>query len=116
MGMHHYTDRAGYNGIAATVDWCFKALQPPGDHPCGAYFTPLGPGTKNLALRLRIPRAKLGYVFVFRGAADMMRLRGQRGDFIVYSPDDYLVEGARQIDNGERLTVEARQSFESEKT
>lgn len=116
MGMHHYTDRAGYNSIAATVDWCFKASPPPGDHPHGAYFTPLGPGTKNLALRLRIPRAKLGYVFVFRDAGDLMRIRGQRGDFIVYSPKDYLVEGARQIDHGDRPTVEARRDSESEKT
>jgi hypothetical protein len=114
--MHHYTDKTGYNSVRSTVVWRFKASEPPRDHPFGAYFTQLGPGTKNLALRLRIPREKVEFVFVFRDAGDLIRLRGQRGDSIVYSPQDYLVEGPRQIDSGESLTVEARQNPGREKT
>jgi hypothetical protein len=84
--------------------------------PFGAYFTPLGPGTRNLALRLRIPREKLGYVFIFRDEGDLIRFRGQRGDFIVYSPTDYSVERPRKIDMGESSIVEARQNAGREET
>jgi hypothetical protein len=114
MQMHHYTDKPGYNGIRSTPDWLFKASQPPGDHPFGAYFTTYGPATKNLALRLRVPREKIEYVFVFRDVGDLIRLRGRRGDFILYSPGDYLVEGSRKIDSGESPIVEARLASERE--
>ena len=116
MGMHHYTDKAGYNGIRSTVDWRFKASQPPGDHPFSAYFTPLGPATRNLAMKLRISREKVKYVFVFRDAGDLQRLRGKRGDFIVYLPKDYLVEETRKIDSGESPMVLVRQDAGGEKT
>lgn len=69
--LFHFTDRQGYNGIRAEVDWCFKASPPPPpDHPRGAYFTTLSPRTANLAKRLRIPREKLEYVFAFLDNAD----------------------------------------------
>lgn len=115
MKMHHYTDKSGYNGIRSTPDWLFKGSQPPGDHPFGAYFTTYGPETKNLALRLRIPVKKLGHVFVFMDARDLIQLRGQRGDFILFSREDYLVEESREIDSGESPIVEARQITEREK-
>jgi hypothetical protein len=108
MKMHHYTDRSGYNGIRSTLNWIFKASRPPADHPFGAYFTTCGPGTKNLALRLRISREKTDFVFTFHDIGDLIRLRGQRGDFILYSPNDYLLEESRKIESGERASVEAR--------
>jgi hypothetical protein len=88
MAMHHYTDRSGYNSLRSSVGWCFRAHQAPGDHPFGSYFTTLGPVTKNLALRLRISRSKIEYVFAFRDAGDLQPLRGQRGDYIFYSTAD----------------------------
>jgi hypothetical protein len=68
--------------------------------PQGAYFTTLGPGEKNLAKRLRIPKAKLEYVFCFTDGTGLKALEGGRGAFIFYSPDDYQVEEERQIDCG----------------
>jgi hypothetical protein len=67
----HYTDEDGYNAIRSQPIWVFKASQPPGKHPVGAYFTTLGPTTANLAKRLRIPTSKLEYVFCFHGAEDL---------------------------------------------
>ena len=110
MAIHHYTDRPGYNGIRATREWCFKARQPPADHPAGSYFTTLGPETKNLALRLRVPRSKIEYAFVFTGIGDLLPLRGQRGEFILYSPNDYIVAESRQVASGERSSL-ARSSL-----
>src|SRR5579884_3688793 len=95
--MNHYTDLAGYNGIRSTVDWLFKAHQPPGSHPFGAYFTTLQRGTPNLAARLRIPKSKLQYVFEFTDAGDLRPLPGGRGQFIFYSPADYNVVKSRQL-------------------
>ncbi len=37
--MNHFTNRAGFNAINANQPWRFRAVQPPGDHPFGAYFT-----------------------------------------------------------------------------
>jgi hypothetical protein len=95
--MFHYTNLAGYNGIRATIDWCFKAHQPPGNHPFGAYFTTLPKDTPNLAVRLRIPKSKLPYAFEFTDAGDLRPLPGGRGQFIFYSPVDYTVVKLRQI-------------------
>jgi hypothetical protein len=39
--MNHFTNRDGYNGIVAASPWLFRAGQPPGGHPFGAYFTVL---------------------------------------------------------------------------
>lgn len=94
--MHHYTDKDGYNAIRATSPWHFRASPPPGDHPVGAYFTTLPPGTPKLANRLRIPKSKLEYMFTFTDVGDLTALRGDRGEWIFYSPTDYFVDERRQ--------------------
>jgi hypothetical protein len=94
--MHHYTDQTGYDAIRASVDWHFKANQPPGQHPFGAYFTTLVRGTVNLAQRLRVPRTKIQYVFEFTDSGDLTPLPGGRGQYIFYAPADYDVVVARQ--------------------
>lgn len=100
--LFHYTDEDGYKSIASQLDWVFQASQPPGDHPVGAYFTPLTPDHSHLTSRLRIPRSKTAYVFCFRDAGDMKPLRGGRGKFIVYSSKDYVVPADRQVYHGLR--------------
>ena len=110
MDLFHFTDRDGYNGIRAAVTWRFRASQPPGDHPFGAYFTTLPPGTRRLAYRLRIPVAKTEFVFAFRDAGDLQPLPGGRGDAIVYSPRDYEVAPDRQVDLGESEQMQRRMS------
>jgi hypothetical protein len=99
--MFHYTDRAGYNGVRATVDWCFKADQPPSDHPFGAYFTTLPQDAHNLAKRLRIPADKTEFFFSFDDVGDLKRLPGGRGLHVLYSPGDYFVIKNRQRESGE---------------
>ena len=94
--MNHYTDKNGYNAIRAASPWRFLARKPPGDHPRGAYFTTLQPGTPNLARKLFIPRRKTEYVFPFVDRGDLIPLDGGRGAFIFRSPRDYLVERPRQ--------------------
>jgi hypothetical protein len=97
--MYHYTDKYGYNAIR--VNWCFKAGQPPPrDHPFGAYFTTLPPGTRNLPLRLRVSNEKTTYVFVFVDAGDLKPLLGDRGEVIFYSPVDYKVARDRRRGSG----------------
>lgn len=98
--MFHYTDKEGYNAIRSQVVWCFKASQPPGNHPFGAYFTDLPPSTPNLAKRLGIPRIKLADYFEFIDVGDLTPLPGQRGDHICYSPSDYQVTPDRQLGHG----------------
>jgi hypothetical protein len=98
--MNHFTDQDGYNGIRAGSPWCFRAGQPPGNHPFGAYFTTLPPGTPNLAKRLGIPKSKLEYVFMFSDRGDLQPLPGGRGEWIFYSPEDYFVAADRQTYSG----------------
>jgi len=98
--VQHYTDKEGFNGIASQPAWVFLARRPPGDHPVGAYFTSLGPETRHLAKRLRIPRSKLAYRFEVDGAGDLVPLPGGRGAYISYSPVDYTVERPRQVFHG----------------
>jgi hypothetical protein len=114
--LYHYTDRAGYNGIRAGVDWRFKASQPtPRYHPSGAYFTPLGPGTSRAKLRMIfVPNRKREFVFVFEDVGDLIPLRGGRGEIVVYSPGDYLVARSRQIDHGPSPDVGAREAIDEE--
>ncbi len=101
MHMHHYTDNKGYNAIVAASPWRFLAAQPPGQHPLGAYFTTLPPSTPNLAQKLRLPRGKIEYVFIFVDQGDLLHLPGGRGKYILYSPQDYEVEAVRQVFAGE---------------
>lgn len=98
--MNHFTNIDGYNAIRATSDWVFKAAQPPGNHPFGAYFTTLVRGTPRLAKRLRVPASKLTHVFEFHDAGDLIPLAGGRGRFIFYSPIDYTVTVDRQVHSG----------------
>jgi hypothetical protein len=102
--MNHYTGKKGYNGIRAAPDWQFKASQPPdpANHPFGAYFTMLPPGTKNLAIRLGIPRIKTEYLFSFADANDLTPLDSDRGEFIFFSRGDYLVVKERQQFEGKK--------------
>ncbi len=61
-----------------------------------ASTSPILRGSPKLSKRLRIPRAKLKYVFVFKDAGDLVPLAGSRGTFIFYAPQDYDVERVRQ--------------------
>jgi hypothetical protein len=106
--LFHYTDGDGFNAIRAQPIWVFKAAQPAGDHPRGAYFTTVGPDAPNLAKRLRIPKAKIAFVFYFSDGSDLKPLPGGRGAFIFFSPDDYAVEKNRQIDHGPSHEVQER--------
>ncbi len=98
--MNHFTDTNGYNAIRSQSHWTFLAAQPPGDHPRGAYFTNLPSSEPKLAKRLRIPREKIGYVFSFTDAGDLLPLPGGRGDYVLYSPRDYVVPPPRQTSHG----------------
>lgn len=106
--MFHYTDDAGYKAISSQVTWLFKAFQPLGDHPRGAYFTALPPGTPCLAKRLfvRGSAEKVGYVFCFAAGDDLKPLAGGRGAFVFYSPEDYPVVKDRQGPSGLTREVE----------
>jgi hypothetical protein len=98
--MNHFTDQGGYNAIRATPTWRFLAQQPPGNHPVGAYFTTLPRGTPNLAQRLRIPRAKVQFVFEFHDGGDLIPLPRGRGNYVFYSPTDYDVPPSAQLYSG----------------
>jgi hypothetical protein len=98
--MNHFTNKMGYKAIESQTDWCFKASEPPAGHPTGAYFTTLSPQTPNLAVRLRIPREKLEFMFRFFDAGDLRPLPGGRGAYIFYSPSDYVVVEGRQVSKG----------------
>ena len=95
--MAHYTDMAGFKGISSATVWRFLVAQPPAvQHPPGAYFTTLARGTPLLAQRLRIPRAKIEYVFEFKDAGDLEPIEGGRGAFIFFSRTEYRVAESRQ--------------------
>ena len=98
--MFHFTNQDGWNSIRSQVVWLFRAQQPLGDHPFGAYFTSLHPSTRNLAKKLRIPRSKSEFVFCFRLSRELMQLEGGRGEYVWYSPNDYEVEKPFQNDSG----------------
>jgi hypothetical protein len=98
--MHHFTNLKGYKAISCAPTWRFVAAQPPGDHPRGAYFTNADPSDPKLWKKLFIPKEKREYRFTFVDQGDLMPLDGGRGKFVFYSPDDYEVEGPRQIFSG----------------
>ena len=99
--MNHFTNKTGFNGIRSAPDWRFRAAKPPDARPFGSYFTILTQDAPNLAARLGVPRAKVAYAFEFRGDAGLHSLRGGRGEYVFYSPDDYMVIKDRQIGCGE---------------
>ena len=96
--MYHYTNDEGFKAIASQADWRFKAFQPPGPHPKGAYFTTLPPDTLDLCAKLLIPKRKTEYLFEFAGGEDLKPLDGGRGRgrHVFYSPADYVVPPSRQ--------------------
>lgn len=106
--MLHYTNKASWNAIRSQVDWVFKAHKPPGPHPTAAYFTTLPPDAPNLAIRLGIPAAKIQYVFCFFDAGDLKPLPGDRGKFIFFSGNDYVVPENRQQDCGLREEADCK--------
>jgi hypothetical protein len=106
--LFHYTDVDGYNAIRSQPVWVFKASQPPGKRPFGAYFTTLGPGTTLLARRLGLPKQKIEYVFAFNGSANLISLRGSRGKIVLYCRENYQVEQDRQVDSGPMTEVAER--------
>lgn len=105
--LFHYSNPKGYKAISSQVVWLFKASVPPCDHPRGAYFSTLPPGTKNLSKRLFVRGCaeKTEFVFGFTGGDDLPRLPGGRGDHIQYSVDDYSVVKERQREHGETKKV-----------
>ena len=94
--MLHYTDDVGQKAIASQVDWTFKAAQPPGGRPFGAYFTTLLPDAHRFSARTRIPKAKQAFVFGFDGDDGLEPVDGGKGAYIFRSPIDYVVAKARQ--------------------
>ena len=108
--MFHYTNENGYKAIGSQPTWIFKASKPPGDHPKGAYFTTLPPGTRNLAKRLFVRGGadKVCFVFSFWEADNLTPLEGGRGAFIFFSSDDYSVGKSRQGPHGARAEVQER--------
>src|SRR5438034_5151452 len=108
--LFHFTNDKGYKAISSQPTWLFKASKPPGDHPKGAYFTTLPPGTKNLAKRLFVRGSadKVTFTFSFSGGEDLKPLEGGRGAFIFYSETDYPVEKERQGPHGPTAEVRER--------
>jgi hypothetical protein len=101
--LYHYTDKDGYDAIRSAPEWRFLATQPRAKHhPPGAYFTDYPPDTVGLAVKLMIPTRKLAYVFAFSAAEqdDLRPIRGDRGEHIVYAPQDYVVPRDRQVAHG----------------
>lgn len=47
-----------------------------------------------------IPHTKVEYMFAFEGTEGLQPIRGGRGAYIFYSPDDYAVAAARQRFSG----------------
>lgn len=105
MNVFHYADERGFKGISSAPTWRFRAAKPPSDHQRGAYFTDYDEHTPLLANKLRIPKAKVEYLFCFTGSQRVeldgfQRLEGGRGDHIFFSPTDYFVDMPRQIRSG----------------
>jgi hypothetical protein len=98
--MNHFTNKDGFNGISASLTWLFRAWKPPGPHPVGAYFTTLDADAPRLAARLRIPREKLAFVFIFLGTGGLEAIGGGRGKYVFFSREDYEVVRSRQLECG----------------
>lgn len=99
--MNHFSDKQGYNSIHSQADWLFRAARPRARHrKVGAYFTTLDPGTKNLAMRIRVSRDKIEYLFQFSGQDGLKPIPGDRGAYILYTPSDYTVVKRRQHYHG----------------
>jgi len=106
--LFHYTNEKGYKAISSQQTWLFKASKPPSNHPEGAYFTILPPGTRNLGKRLFVRRCadKIGFVFCFSGDEGLKPISGGRGVHVFYSKEDYAVEKKRQGPHGTTAKVQ----------
>jgi hypothetical protein len=112
--MLHYTDKRGYNGISSSEDWNFKVHQPKKNtNPKGAYFTTYLPDEFGLAVKLRISKKKLEFVFSFDDIGDLRDYPGNRGRLqkIFYSPSDYCV---KKIDSRQRYRGVSSEFIEDE--
>jgi hypothetical protein len=98
MLLFHYTDLDGYNAINASPTWVFRAIQPPGGHEFGAYFTTYSPDRP--LYKLGTPIEKRGYLFCFTDIGDLNPIRGGRGSYILFSAMDYPVIPDRQVWSG----------------
>jgi hypothetical protein len=92
----HYTDADGYKAISSRPVWVFKAHQPRGDRPFGAYFTRLLPSDNKLAAGTRLPTIKREYVFAFAGEEGLKPVPGGKGEYNLWTDDDYEVVSDRQ--------------------
>lgn len=112
----HYTDKTRWNAIRSQVVWLFNVSQPKDpDRPAGAYFTDLEPSAVNLRLlfkKIRVPRDKQEFVFIFTGTEGLRRLFNGTGrdKHIFFSPIDYLVPHERQVYDGLTQRANERQS------
>ena len=102
--MNHFTDDNGYKAISSQLTWTFKASQPPGGRPYGAYFTTLPHDDWALSNKLRIPKVKLAFFFSFLDDGTLKPLRGGRGNFVFYATVDHHVPPPRQQNCGQRGT------------
>jgi hypothetical protein len=94
--VYHYTDQSGWNAIRSQKDWTFKAFQPPGNRPFGAYFTTLRIDSPKFSKKTRIPVEKQQYVFAFVGTDGLEERDDGKRPYILVSPTDYLVVESRQ--------------------
>jgi hypothetical protein len=106
--LFHYTNDKGYKAISSQQTWMFKASKPPCNHPKGAYFTNLPPGTKNLGklLFVRGCADKTNFVFCCSGGEDLEPIEGGRGERVFYSKEDYPVVKDRQGPHGAAAEVQ----------
>src|SRR5438094_4266994 len=98
--MNHCTDRKGWNAIRAISPWRFLARRQRGNNPTGAYFTTLHPSTPKFFKRTRVPVHKRTHMFCFVDIGDLTPKQGPLGQWIFYSPVDYLVPRHRQVYEG----------------
>ncbi len=96
----HYTGGTAFKAIRSQKEWAFKASQPPGENPIGAYFTTLTPDAYHFSARLRIPKEKQEFVFAFIGQEGLRPKIGGKGDYIFWAPEDYIIRRDRQKYNG----------------
>lgn len=93
----HYTDVDGFKAISSQKEWTFKAAQPRGENEFGAYFTTLPPDAHHLVARTMISAVKKDYVFAFVGAEGLQHKRGGKGKYILWTPENYMVDQTRQM-------------------
>lgn len=95
MKVYHYTDKKGYNAVKSGNPYIFKASKPKYGNPKAAYFTTLSPeelSPKDYKAKLGLTKAKSEYFFEMDVDSSKLKdLKGGRGQYIKYSPDDLEV-------------------------